>query len=78
MTTPAIPTTTPPKPKSPGDILTPLEVEADYRIPVSTQYVWRCNNRYGWRDLGIKLGRKLAYRREDIENWLNARTGTVA
>ncbi len=75
MSIPAIPTASPAKAKSPGDILLPEEVAAEYRIPVATQYVWRCNNRYGFRDLGIKMGRSLRYRRSDIESWISSRTG---
>lgn len=59
---------------NPG-IITPEEVETDYKIPVATQRVWKCANRYGWRDLTIKRGRRVVYRRADIERWLTNRTG---
>jgi len=57
------------------EILTPEDVERDYSIPVSTQRVWKCRNRYGWADLTIKVGRSTRYRRADIETWLQARKG---
>ena len=78
MSNTAISTPTPPKTKSLDDILSPTEVAEEYHIPITTQYVWRCNNRYGFRDLGIKLGRKLVYRRSSIEAWLESRTGMGA
>jgi hypothetical protein len=57
------------------EILTPGDVEREYGIPVSTQRVWKCLNRYGWGDLTIKVGRSTRYRRADIEAWLAARKG---
>jgi hypothetical protein len=50
-----------------------MEVEATHGIPASTQRVWRCTNRYGFRDLVIKLGRKVAYDRKAFEAWIDSR-----
>ena len=60
--------------RSGSDWIDPLIVERDYRLPVSTQAVWRCVNRYGFRDLARKAGSRILYRRSDIEHWLDART----
>jgi len=60
-----------------AQILSPDDVARDYGIPKTTQYVWNCSNRYGWRDLTIKVGRNTRYRRSDIESWLSARQGLV-
>lgn len=57
------------------DIITPEQVEADYKIPVTTQRAWKCTNRYGWRDLTIKRGRCVVYRRSAVEQWFTSRTG---
>jgi hypothetical protein len=55
-------------------MLTPEEVEAPpYKIKRSTQAVWRSTNRYGFRDLVIKLGSSVRYRRSDLESWLESR-----
>lgn len=61
--------------KSQSDLLTPQQVFKEYLIPVSTQRVWKCMNRFGWRDIAIKLGHKTVYRRGALEEWLSARTG---
>jgi hypothetical protein len=61
-----------------SDLIFPPDVASDYDIPENTQSVWRCTNRYGWRDLTIKLGRRIAYRRADIEAWLESRRGMAA
>jgi hypothetical protein len=58
-----------------SSLIFPDQVEAEYGIRQQTQAVWRCTNRYGWRDLTIKLGRKVAYFRSDIESWLESRRG---
>ena len=58
-----------------SDLITPKNVAEDYNVPEHTQAVWRSTNRYGWRDMSIKLGRKIAYRRNDIEAWLESRRG---
>jgi hypothetical protein len=59
-------------------LISPAEVEHEYDIAEQTQAVWRCDNRYGWRDLTIKIGRKVRYRRRDIEAWLESRRGLQA
>lgn len=64
--------------KSCPDIITPQQVENDYHILVPTQRVWNCTNRYGWRELTIKLGSKVVYRRSAIEAWITSRTGKSA
>jgi hypothetical protein len=61
------------KPRS--DLIFPKQVEEEYGILQQTQAVWRCENRYGWRDFTIKLGRKVAYLRRDIEAWIESRRG---
>lgn len=58
-----------------SQIITPEDVARDYGIPVRTQHVWKCANRYGWADLTIKVGRSSRYRRADIEAWLQSRKG---
>lgn len=57
----------------PGDLLSPRDVERDYSLAENTQAVWRCENRYGFRGLVIKLGRSVRYRRSDLEQWLESR-----
>lgn len=56
-------------------LMFPPEVEVEYGIPQNTQAIWRCTNRYGWRDMTIKMGRRIAYRRTEIEEWLDSRRG---
>ena len=53
----------------------PAAIERDYGIKQTTQAVWRSTNRYGFRDLAIKVGRSVRYRRADIEDWLSSRKG---
>ena len=57
--------------------LSPREVERTYGIKVQTQEAWRHHNRYGWRDLTIKVGRNVRYKREDIDAWLESRKGIL-
>lgn len=59
------------------ELITPVDVLVDYRIPETTQAVWRCTNRYGFRDLVIKVGRSVRYRRDDFESWLESRRQVV-
>jgi hypothetical protein len=54
-------------------VIFPLEVEVIHGIPVETQSVWRCTNRYEFRNLVIKLGRKVAYDRQAFEAWIDSR-----
>lgn len=64
------------KPRS--ELIFPAQVETEYGIAEQTQAVWRSTDRYGWRKLTIKVGRKVAYRRRDIEDWLESRRGLQA
>ena len=57
----------------PSQLLTPADVAREYTIPESTQAVWRSTNRYNFRDLVIKLGHGIRYRRRDVEAWLDSR-----
>jgi len=57
------------------DLLSPGEIESQYGINSTTQAVWRSTNRYGWRDLSIKVGRLVRMRRSVLEKWLDSRTG---
>lgn len=56
-----------------ANYLTPDEVEAEFKIPKTTQAVWRCVNRYGWRRLTIKRGSRILYARSDLEKWMESR-----
>ena len=53
-------------------LLTIRELAAYLSVPVQTLYVWRTN---GHGPRGIKVGRHLRYRPEDVEVWLEERTG---
>lgn len=58
-------------------MLTPGELEADYRIAKATLAKWR------WAGSGptfVKLGSKVLYRRGDVEAWIASceRTSTPA
>lgn len=61
-----------------SELLTPEHVESEYGIARQTQAIWRCQNRYGWGNLAIRIGRRIAYRRSDIEVWLEQRRGARA
>ncbi|WP_148049691.1 helix-turn-helix domain-containing protein [Pseudomonas brassicacearum] len=54
------------------NLMTPLDVEREAKIPRATQAQWRWNNRYGFGDLALKAGRSVRYRREEFERWLEA------
>lgn len=58
-----------------AELLSPEEVEREFRIPQTTQASWRCENRFGWARITLKVGRKIFHRRADIEAWLEARRG---
>ena len=60
-----------------ADLLTPRDVDQHYRIKEQTQAVWRCTNRYNFRDLVIKVGSNVRYRRGDLEAWLESRRAGV-
>jgi hypothetical protein len=64
-----------PNPDSGGkpDILFALDVEREYGIPRATQRVWACHDRYNWKALVLKIGSRTAYRRSELESWLNGR-----
>jgi len=47
------------------------ELSAYLGVPVSTLYVWRT---HGEGPRGIKVGRHVRYRPEDVEQWLEQRT----
>jgi hypothetical protein len=55
------------------ELLSPLDVARYYTISENTQALWRHENRYGFRDLVIKLGSSVRYRRADLERWLDSR-----
>ncbi len=52
--------------------LSPADVAAECGIPETTQAVWRCTNRYGFRKLVVKVGNRVRYRREEVERWLES------
>ncbi len=63
-----------PKPKPKSELLSFSQIEKDYGSPKeSTMYAWVCLNRYGIRDLVIKVGRLSRIRRSDFEDWLASR-----
>jgi len=53
------------------DQMTPEEVARELDVTAATLSVWRCTNRYplAW----YKLGRKVFYRRRDVESFINSR-----
>lgn len=55
------------------DLLTVRQVEGEYGIPAATQYAWGRENRHGWGDLLIHLGRSLRIRRLDLLLWFESR-----
>jgi hypothetical protein len=61
---------------STGELLDFDQIEAEYKTPKkATAYVWACQNRYGFRDIVIKVGRRSRVRRGDFEAWLTTRRG---
>jgi excisionase family DNA binding protein len=61
-------TTTPPtEPR----LLTIREISAYLGVPVQTLYSWRSN---GTGPRGLKVGRHVRYRREDLDAWLDERS----
>jgi excisionase family DNA binding protein len=56
------------------DLLTPPEAANHIGVSVGTLSVWRCTGRYSIPYL--KVGRKILYRREDLDAWLNSRMET--
>lgn len=57
------------------ELLTPEEVSAWLRTPVSTLGYWR-KTKVG--PPHIKLLRRVVYKRSDVESWLTARTQVSA
>ncbi len=55
-----------------GDALLSPQQLADYvGVPVATVYRWRYE---GTGPRGIKVGKHVRYRRQDVEAWLETRT----
>jgi len=55
--------------------LTPEEVDQEYKLPVNTLKHWR------WQGIGpayLKVGRRIKYRRNDVEAWLDAQSRQTA
>jgi excisionase family DNA binding protein len=52
-------------------LLTIRELSDYLNVPTATLYVWRS---HGGGPPGIKIGRHVRYRAEDVERWLEART----
>ena len=57
-----------------NDVLTPAEVERDYKIKQGTQKSLRFRKQIPYVQLG---GRIIRYRRSEIEAWLSARSVPV-
>jgi predicted DNA-binding transcriptional regulator AlpA len=51
------------------------EVEAEFRIPVATLYGWRHR---GIGPKSVRLGRRVMYRRSDVEEWIEQRFAAEA
>jgi hypothetical protein len=49
------------------DVMTPLDVEADYRIPRSSQKKGRANGSFA---PFFRVGRRVYYRRTVLEAWI--------
>ena len=59
-----------------SDLLDFKQRETLYGTPAeATAYVWACQNRYGFGDIVIKVGRLSRVRRSDYEAWLLRRKG---
>jgi excisionase family DNA binding protein len=56
-------------------LLSIRELAAYLNVPVQTLYVWRYN---GDGPRGIKVGRHVRYRPEDVEEWLEERTAKAS
>lgn len=63
-----------PEPK-PADVLTPAELEREYKIGVGTQAALRFRKQIPYAALGG--GRIIRYRRADIEAWMAERAVAV-
>ena len=51
------------------DWLSPADMVTDYGIPLTTSYYWR---RTGGGPAVYKVGRRLKYKRADVEAWIEA------
>ena len=56
------------------ELLTITEAAELLRAPVATLRFWRARN-IGPR--GFRLGRRVVYRREDLQAWIDARAGQI-
>jgi hypothetical protein len=61
-----------------NDLLSFKQIEADpaAAIPVATCYAWARENRHGFGDLVIKIGRNSRIRRLDLLLWIESRKAT--
>lgn len=57
-----------------NDLLDEVSAAAVLAVTPGTLAVWRCTGRYNLPF--IKVGRKVRYRRTDLDAWLEARTRT--
>lgn len=51
-------------------LLSPAELAAHLDVPVSTLYAWRY---HGDGPPGLRVGRHIRYRLQDVEEWLQSR-----
>jgi DNA-binding transcriptional MerR regulator len=58
-----------------GDLMTLAEVAERCRTSESTVRYWRLN---GVGPAGFKLGRRVVYRRDVVERWLDEQAATAA
>lgn len=58
-----------------NDLLSFRQVEADpaFQIPTPTSYAWARENRHGFGNLVIKVGRNSRIRRLDLLLWIESR-----
>jgi excisionase family DNA binding protein len=50
-------------------LLSPTDLASYLGVPVATIYRWRS---YGYGPMGIRVGRHVRYRVEDVDQWLEA------
>ena len=58
--------------KAHQELLSPTEVAALLRVSLSALATWRSTRRYNL--VFIRVGRRIRYRREDVDKFLEART----
>ena len=58
------------EPRSGNDLMTLAETAAYLRTPVATLRYWR---HLGLGPTGFRLGRRVIYRRGDVDRWLSER-----